>query len=102
MTGQPSIQKEDAPAPDQPGKPETPPKVKKDTWKYVLGRTVHEFIDDHCTDIAATLTYYGILAMFPALLALVAGGPLSGIVPVALEREGDRAVVRVRDNGDSL
>ena len=46
--------------------------MKKDTWKYVALRTAHEFIDDHCTDIAATLTYYGILAMFPALLALVA------------------------------
>ena len=72
MTGQPSIQKEAAPQPEHPGKPQTPPKVKKDTWKYVLGRTVHEFVDDHCTDIAASLTYYGILAMFPALLALVA------------------------------
>jgi membrane protein len=72
MTQQPSIQKESAPPPDHPAKPKTPPRVKKDTWKYVLKRTVHEFIDDHCTDIAASLTYYGILAMFPALLALVA------------------------------
>ena len=72
MNGQPSIQKEDAPPPDQPGKPETPPKVKKTPGNMCCGRTVHEFIDDHCTDIAATLTYYGILAMFPALLALVA------------------------------
>jgi membrane protein len=72
MTQQPSIQKESAPPPDHPAKPKTPPKVKKETWKYVLKRTMHEFIDDHCTDIAASLTYYGILAMFPALLALVA------------------------------
>src|SRR3954452_2595503 len=36
-----------------------------------LKRTVHEFREDNLTDWAAALTYYGILAIFPALLALV-------------------------------
>jgi membrane protein len=37
----------------------------------VLKRTVKEFRDDNLTDWAAALTYYGVLAIFPALLALV-------------------------------
>ncbi len=34
-------------------------------------RTFREFSEDHGTDWAAALTYYGVLALFPALLALV-------------------------------
>lgn len=37
----------------------------------MLKRTVKEFNDDDLTDWAAALTYYGVLAIFPALLALV-------------------------------
>ena len=29
-----------------------------------------EFVDDECQDSAAALTYYGVLAIFPGLLAL--------------------------------
>jgi membrane protein len=36
-----------------------------------LKRTVREFREDNLTDWAAALTYYGVLAIFPALLALV-------------------------------
>ena len=36
-----------------------------------LRRTVREFQDDNITDWAAALTYYGVLSIFPALLALV-------------------------------
>ena len=36
-----------------------------------LKRTLREFSEDHGTDWAAALTYYGIQALFPALLALV-------------------------------
>src|SRR5829696_8162772 len=36
-----------------------------------LKRTVMEFREDGMTDWAASLTYYGLLALFPALLALV-------------------------------
>jgi membrane protein len=39
-------------------------------WQ-TLRRTVREFQDDNLTDWAAALTYYGILAIFPALIALV-------------------------------
>jgi membrane protein len=37
----------------------------------VLKRTIKEFRDDNLTDWAAALTYYGVLALFPALIALV-------------------------------
>jgi membrane protein len=37
----------------------------------VFKRTVKEFKRDNLTDWAAALTYYGVLAIFPALLALV-------------------------------
>ena len=39
--------------------------------KETLKRTVREFQDDNLTDWAAALTYYGVLALFPALIALV-------------------------------
>jgi membrane protein len=38
----------------------------------VLKRTATEFKEDNLTDWAAALTYYAVLALFPALLALVA------------------------------
>ena len=37
----------------------------------VLRRTATEFSEDNLTDWAAALTYYGLLAIFPALIALV-------------------------------
>jgi membrane protein len=37
----------------------------------VLKRTVTEFMDDGLTDWAAALTYYGLLSLFPGLIALV-------------------------------
>jgi membrane protein len=51
--------------------PETPAKLRKRSWFGVLKRTVTEFKEDNLTDWAAALTYYGILAIFPALLVLV-------------------------------
>jgi len=36
-----------------------------------MKRTVTEFQEDNLTDWAATLTYYGLLALFPALIVLV-------------------------------
>jgi len=42
-----------------------------DGMPAVLKRTVREFKADNATDWAAALTYYGVLAIFPALIALV-------------------------------
>jgi membrane protein len=41
------------------------------TTMGTLKRTAKEFSEDNLTDWAAALTYYGVLAMFPALIALV-------------------------------
>ncbi len=51
--------------------PETPTDLPAKGWFATLKRTVREFKEDNLTDWAAALTYYGILAIFPALLALV-------------------------------
>jgi membrane protein len=40
-------------------------------WWPVLKRTVREFKEDNLTDWAAALTYYAVLAIFPALIVLV-------------------------------
>ncbi|MEJ3744743.1 YihY/virulence factor BrkB family protein [Actinomycetes bacterium KLBMP 9797] len=54
------------------------------TWRGVLARSVQGFMKDNCTDWAAALTYYGVLALFPALIVIVA---LVGLVS-----EGERTV----------
>jgi len=51
--------------------PETPGKLGTKDWTGVLKRTISEFKDDNLTDWAAALTYYGVLAIFPALIVLV-------------------------------
>ncbi len=43
----------------------------------MLRRTVREFGRDQCTDLAAALTYYAVLSLFPALLVVVS---LLGVV----------------------
>jgi len=57
--------------PDQADKPDSPGDMKKSSWLYVLRRTVSEFSKDQCTDLAAALTYYAVLALFPAIIALL-------------------------------
>jgi membrane protein len=48
-----------------------PTKLPRGAWGGVLKRTAREFSRDNLTDWAAALTYYGILSIFPALIALV-------------------------------
>jgi membrane protein len=43
----------------------------KPTVFATLKRTLKEFSEDNLTDWAAALTYYGVLALFPALIALL-------------------------------
>jgi membrane protein len=52
-------------------KPEGPTDLRTRSWLGVLKRTGKEFQNDNLTDWAAALTYYGVLALFPALIALV-------------------------------
>jgi membrane protein len=51
--------------------PDGPTDLPVRSWGGALKRTVREFREDNLTDWAAALTYYSILAIFPALLALV-------------------------------
>jgi membrane protein len=51
--------------------PEKPTHLQTRSWFGVLKRTITEFKHDNVTDWAAALTYYGILAIFPAIIALV-------------------------------
>lgn len=60
-----------APDPDHDAKPDSPVHLKGQSWGYVFKRAVSEFSKDKCTDLAATLTYFAVLSVFPALLALV-------------------------------
>jgi len=56
---------------DDERKPDSPTDLKPRSWIYVLRKTVREFGDDHCTDLAAGLTYYAVLSIFPAAIALI-------------------------------
>lgn len=51
--------------------PDDPTDLSGLSWLGVLKRTVKEFKSDNLTDWAAALTYYGVLAIFPAIIALV-------------------------------
>jgi membrane protein len=51
--------------------PDQPTDLPKPAWGGVIRRTVREFSDDHVTDLAAGLTYYGVLAIFPMLIVIL-------------------------------
>jgi membrane protein len=51
--------------------PDDPTDLPKRSWLETGKRTLSEFRDDNLTDWAAALTYYGVLSLFPALIALV-------------------------------
>jgi len=56
---------------DHDRKPDELKDLTKRSWFYVLRRTIREFSGDNCTDLAAALTYYAVLAVFPGLLAVI-------------------------------
>src|SRR5215211_8057978 len=51
--------------------PQDPTDLPKRSWLKTLRRTFGEFKEDNLTDWAAALTYYAVLSVFPALIALV-------------------------------
>ena len=51
--------------------PDKPTDLNKRSWLGTVKRTVSEFRDDNATDWAAALTYYGVLSLFPAMIALI-------------------------------
>ncbi|TPG28114.1 YihY/virulence factor BrkB family protein [Mycobacterium hodleri] len=65
------MNKEHAPEPDDPRKPDSPTDLTKPSVFFVLRKTAREFGGDQCTDLAAALTYYAVLSIFPALVVVV-------------------------------
>jgi membrane protein len=68
-------------ADDQSAGPDGPTELSRPSWKAVVVRTVKEFQNDNLTDWAAALTYYAVLALFPAMIVLVALLGLLGQLP---------------------
>jgi len=52
-------------------RPEGPAHARKGSAFQTLKRTMTEFSEDNLTDAAAALTYYAVLSIFPALLAMI-------------------------------
>jgi len=53
------------------GAPDNPTDLPKESWQQILKRTFKQFGEDQLTTWAAALTYFGVLSLFPMLLALV-------------------------------
>jgi membrane protein len=68
---EPSAAKVDAPEPDHPSKPQWPSDLTRPTWRYVVRKTLRESVSDQLPDLAAALTFWAVLALAPAALALV-------------------------------
>jgi membrane protein len=58
-------------SPEEAAKPDHPGEMTKASWRYTLKATAREFSQDQCTDLAAALTYYAVLALFPGLIAVL-------------------------------
>lgn len=76
-------------------KPEEPTELTRQTWWHVVRRTFREFADDDCVDLAAALTYYAVLALFPAAIAILS---LVGLVGRA-DQTVDTVLQILRDIG---
>jgi membrane protein len=66
-----SAHEKTAPDPDDPAKPDSPTDLTKPSLFYVVRKTAREFTKDQCMDLAAALTYYAVLSVFPALVVVV-------------------------------
>ena len=66
-----AAEKRDATSPDDARKPDSPTDLTRRSWSYAFRQAWAEFRRDECTDLAAGLTYYAVLSLFPALLAVV-------------------------------
>lgn len=63
--------------PDAAAKPDSPIDLHTPSLRFTARKALSEFSKDQCTDLAAALTYYSVLAMFPAAIALLS---LVGVV----------------------
>jgi membrane protein len=93
--GESSVKAETAPRPDDPRKPENPPDLKKPSVMLSIKRAAQEFKRDQVTDLAAALTYYAVLSIFPAMLALTS---LLGVIGES-EATAEAAIDLLRQAG---
>lgn len=63
--------RDEAPEAESEAKPDSPDDLTKDSWIFLARKTFGEFMKDECTDLAAALTYYAVLSVFPAAIALL-------------------------------
>ena len=91
---------ETAPAPDDAGKPESPADLSGRSWTFAFRQAWAEFRRDECTDLAAALTYYAVLSLFPALLAMLSlvgvfgqGGSTTDTLLELIDRIGSQDAV---------
>jgi membrane protein len=71
MTKSPVRSERDAEEAAGTGKPSSPMDVHRRSWKFVVKKVAREFVVDTCYDIAASLTFYALLALIPAVMAVV-------------------------------
>ena len=64
---------------------DSPTQLARSDWRVILTRTVHEYRINQVQDIAAALTFYGLLTLFPALLATLAAIGVFGSAESAAE-----------------
>ncbi|BBX19160.1 hypothetical protein CRI77_00805 [Mycolicibacterium duvalii] len=62
---------EPVPHPDDPVKPQSPTELTRPSVRFVLRQTIGEFSRDQCMDLAAALTYWAVLSLFPALVVVM-------------------------------
>lgn len=82
-------------------------------WIFAVKRAVKEFGADGCTDLAAALTYFSVLSIFPAMLALVSilglvGEPeqtkqtVLGVIGQLSQGKGDKAIETISGPLDQM
>ncbi|QLD11974.1 YihY/virulence factor BrkB family protein [Microbacterium oleivorans] len=59
-------------APQGAQRPGHPGRLRPSTWRYLIRRTFAGFVHDGGMDAAGSLTFFGVLAIFPAGLAVMA------------------------------
>lgn len=74
-----------APEPDDERKAKAPTTLRSASWKYLLKRSFRELLREKCIDLAASLTFFAMFSLFPALLALVS---LLGVIGQAKTTTG--------------
>lgn len=67
-----AVEKENAPDPEDPRKPDSPTDLTPPSWWYTARMAFAEFKRDQCTDLAAALTYYAVFAALPSLVVMMA------------------------------